>query len=161
MRLMTEGTNKWLSGRPWLIHTCPTEEKVKGYETAIRTAARNRGMLNIYSEDYDPMDWAGIAVCVHEDLGKHSPYGAIYRVFDYKSGKLSDEKFTLLSLYRTKVNRPAVEEPTVEEPVPAKSVPPEWAQMKRGASTALVGYRDDEIPVEFASASIGWREEVA
>lgn len=161
IRLMTEGNNKWLSGRPWLIHTCPTEDKVKGYETAIRTAARNRGMLNPYSSDYDPTDWAGIAVCVHEDIGKHSPYGAIYRVFDYKTGKLTDEKFTLVSLYRTKVVRPVDEEPKVEEPTPQNSAPSEWWKMKKGATTALVGYREDQMEITPASANIGWSNEVA
>jgi len=48
-----------------------------------------------------------------------------------------------------------------EEAVTAKSAPDEWWKMKKGASTALVGYRDDEIPVGFASASIGWKNEVA
>jgi hypothetical protein len=146
MRLMIEGTNAWQAGRPWLILTCPTEGKngkvVKSCEKAIRDAARERGLLN--TRTYDAMDYAAIAVVTHTDLGALSPYGAVYRIFDYKSGKLTDEKFTLASLKRASksVEVPVEVEPSHKEPTPDKSCPREWWELKRGASAPLVGYVD-------------------
>lgn len=151
MRLMVEGTQDWKAGKPWLVFACP-ESKVKNHERAIRLAAKNRGLLE--ARTYDPMDTAGIVVCSHEDLGGLSPYGAIYRVFDYKTGKLSEDKFTLVSLKRARKGAevPASVEPTHGEPVGEKSCPREWWQMKKGASSALVGYRDTNIHIDGSSA---------
>jgi len=142
MRLMIEGTNAWKSGRPWLILSCPSEGKVKSYETAIRAAARERGLLQ--ARTYDPMDYAAIALVTHKDLGLLSPYGAVYRVFDYTTGKLTSDKYTLVSLKRASKSAEVLAdtEPADKEPVPDKSCPKEWWELKRGASAPLVGYVD-------------------
>lgn len=156
--LLNASVDSWSAGRPWLVFCTTSNAKAKVHETSIRNAAKRVGLMH---KDY-AQDWAGIVVCTHSDIGAHSPFGSIYRVFDYETGKLSEEKFSLVSLYRTKVSRPTVESPRVDaESVPARTLPPEWAQMKKGASTALVGYRDDEIEITPASASIGWQSEVA
>jgi hypothetical protein len=160
MRLMLDAPQgSWTAGRPWLVMATPNDTRVRHHEKAIQKAAKSVGLTT--AQSYDPMDWCGIAVCSHKDLGQSSPYGAIYRIFDYKTGKLSDDKFTLVSLYRTKVERVTVEEPVAEGTVPVRTVPPEWAQMKKGATTALVGYREDQIEITPASANIGWGHEVA
>lgn len=159
-QLMLNATDgSWSAGRPWLVFATTSDAKAKVHETAIRNAARKAGLMN---KDY-ASDWAGIVITTHKDIGQHSPYGAIYRVFDYETGKFGSDKYTLVSLYRAKRETlPVVDESgTAEAPVPEHTMPPEWVTMKKGASTALVGYRDDEIEITPASASIGWQSEVA
>ena len=155
-RLMLDApAEAWSAGRPWLIFTSPTEGRVESHEKAIREAAKRTGLLA--ASTYDPMDWAGIAVCTFEDLGRFSPYGAIYRLFDYSTGKLTGDKYTLVSLHRSEVAAAPAEEPrnalppqwtkvveAVREEADNGANPPEWTKSRRGAAAPLIGHIEDE-----------------
>jgi len=152
MRLMLDTTDpKLTANRPWLLFACPTEGRVKGYETAIRNAARFIGFLS--ASTYDPMGIAKVAVCTFEDLGRLSPYGSIYRVFDYQSGKFGDDKVTLVSLHNKKREKRPVIQPEDSE----KAVIAYETVSVKSAGAPFVGHAQ----LAGASAPIGWRDEVA
>ena len=96
LQLMMNTTEKWAYGRPWLIFAIRSGESIGLYQKAIREGVDFTGLLN--ARTYNPLEWAGIAVATYGDLGALSPIGGVYRVFDFKTSKLSDEKFTLVSL---------------------------------------------------------------
>jgi len=119
MRLVINApAGSWSAGRPWLVFVIPSAGRAKGYQTAIHKAAEFVGLMN--AQTYDAMDFARVAVCTYEDLGQSSPYGAIYRIFDYDTGKLSDEKFTLVSLHANAKNERSSTRECVPPAVPVR-----------------------------------------
>ena len=156
LQLMLNNTEPWAYGRPWLVFATPTEGQLPRYQKAVREAVEFSGLMN--ASTYNPLEFAGIAVCTYEDLGRRSAVGSVYRVFDFNARKFTDEKFSLVSLckenYTKNADKP-VEEPkalppqwnkvieAVGEEVANGANPPEWTKDRKGAASRLIGHFED------------------
>ena len=135
---------------PYLLLTSSSEERMRlTIEPAVREALKQ--VIGMSYVDYTEK-FGKIAFATHNDISRVGMLGkgeaGLWRKWDFKNECFEDKKHTLVSLER--VEKPANNHQEVDD-----------IRERAGSSCGLVGYRDEDIEITPASASIGWREEVA
>ena len=143
---------------PYLLLTSSSDDRMKKtIEPAVREALEQ--VIGMSYTDYTEM-FGRIAFATHNDISEVGMLGkeeaGLWRKWDFENKCFKSKKWTLVALG-------AEEKSANKEPFQAVVSHQEVDDIREreGSSCGLVGYRDEDIEVTPASASIGWREEVA